>query len=575
MMLSLYYISFWTIMKGASVIRPSALQRAYTHIWMFVISWVALVAVAVFADRFRIGAFFPFAFLHSSVFVSTLISLLDLSALQPKQEFAQRAHDEHQERDSANEESSHHEALLAPAPGETENSVASAQEAPDDDDDDETEEPTERTPLRGTENRSDNPRTTFGATYRRSIDAVMGGSGTKDEARHQPFEGEQAWSGRMPSWTWLIQLLVLAPINLIMFGQIALVLTASTQHTLADGGNDFVAYLGIAGLCIFVLFPLAPFIHRVTFHIPLILLAVLAGTLIYNLAAFPFSANNRYKVNFQQDLFVDDGTSTIKIIGVEEYVRAVVGELPSSYGKKVSCEEAAASPLLAECSYNGAAAPPRIGGLPDGHGGNKTIADATPSSHFAPLKGGKTKNRFQGLMDLNITRSNGGPDVNGATLSVDARGSKVCTLEFDQPISRFEIRGGAGVDTRFGEFPSQGVQNLQLYRRTWTGPWVVDVEWTDDSSSELDAAVGRDDELKDGTSRPGSSDPSDGELRRKRASLSTPPAPPSLSGRLLCQWDDANVPGTIPAFDECLQYAPDWVAFTKTRQGLVRGIKHF
>jgi hypothetical protein len=58
----------------------------------------------------------------------------------------------------------------------------------------------------------------------------------------------------------------------------------------------------------------------------------------------------------------------------------------------------------------------------------------------------------------------------------------------------------------------------------------------------------------------------DGELKRRRE---------GLKGAVVCMWSDANVPGTIPALDEALQYAPAWVAVSKLSEGLVEGRKTF
>ena len=40
-------------------------------------------------------------------------------------------------------------------------------------------------------------------------------------------------------------------------------------------------------------------------------------------------------------------------------------------------------------------------------------------------------------------------------------------------------------------------------------------------------------------------------------------------------WSDVNQHGVIPAYDEAMHYAPEWVAMTKAGDGLVEGWKEF
>ncbi|TDZ54632.1 Vacuolar membrane protease [Colletotrichum trifolii] len=524
--LSLFFASFWTISRGASAIRPSALQRAYAQIWLFTISWAILVIVTVFADRFRIASGYPFAFFHSGVFVATLISLLDLFALPSKQDYAQSSHDDQQAQDHINEVPNS-DALISPGPNEA---VNARQEARSD------EEPTETTPLVSGENGNRGSlRTTFATGYRRSISAIMS-SDEEEETKGapEPVEQEQPWSAKLPSWTWFIQLLVLAPITIIVFSQLALFVTAAIQSTSADGKDPLLSYILIAIFSIVILLPVTPFIHRVTFYLPLFLLFILAISLIYNLIAFPFSPNNRYKVYFQQVVSLQDGESTVRITGLEQYVKKMVTYLPSAAGKPLDCSESTRG-LLATCSYSGSAVPPKI-----------------TSALFADF----SKNKYADLVTVNVSRSS---NKNRATLKIDAKESKTCTLVFKDSVASFSIRDSPGIEPVLGNLPDSGVDGITLWRRDWSKPWSVDIEWNDSqvSTSTLDAhaLVPEESQFSD-------------ELRVRREKAGP-------QGTIRCDWSDANVLGTIPAFDEALQYAPDWVAVTKYAVGLVQGVQDF
>lgn len=522
MTLSLFFVIFWTISRGASAVRPSALQRGYAHIWLFLISWAILVFVTTAADRLKIASGYPFAFFHSAVFVSTLISLCDLFALPPKKDFVQHAHDDQQVRDNISEVPNS-DALISPHP---------------DEEVDAAEEPTETTPLRSGENGSGNNgtiRTTFATTYRRSISAIMSNHDNEEETKEasQPFENEQQWSTKLPSWTWFLQLLLLAPITIIIFLQIALFALSAIQSASADGGDSLLVYLGIAVFSIAVLLPITPFIHRATFYLPLFLLLVLIVSLIYNLVAFPFSASNRYKVYFQHDLNLDNATSHVKITGIEEYARKIIAELPSAAGKDVVCVPSRRG-LLSECSYDGSSVLPKL-----------------TSSLLADF----SKDKYASLVTVNVSVSN---SSNKATLHIDAEESKACVVALSRPPSAVSIRGSAGVDPIFSQALENGVDYIQLWRRDWSKPWVVDVEWSDPTILSPKGPVASDKPSSEATNE---------ELRVRE--LAQP------RGQIWCDWSDANVLGTIPAFDEAVQFAPDWVAITKVAVGLVRGSKVF
>lgn len=526
-MISIFYFSFWLIMRGSSFVRPSALHKGYAHIWLFALGWAVLVAITVFEDRFKISSGYLFVFLQSALFLSTLITLAELFALPTRTSWAQQVRDDDEARDSLLA-GRRPEDLIAPSPGE--GSSSAAREAEDDEDPGVADE---TTPLVGT-SKGKNLRTTFATTYRRSISAILDGTSRVKKSDHEPYEGEQPWSGRLPSWTWLLQFLLTGPFIIILAAQIGLALTDAVNQTGTDGSSFLLPYLLVAASSILVLLPTTPFIHRVTHHVPLFLLVVFVGTLIYNLAAFPFSANNRFKLSFQQTIDLDTGATTNNFYGIEEYVRRVISELPSASGRKVECGSSG-TPGIVACSYDGSAVAPNVG---------KRLPDGVP-----PQKG------YGDLVSVNVTRGEG----NEARFQIDAVDTKACFLHFKIPVNKFNVLGGSGWDDRFGRYPEQGVGLIKLWRRDRKKRWVVDVTWTDDESATTESTL-----YSEGDGQ-GVSALSD-ELRVRSA---------GLDGFVSCQWSDANVPGTIPALDEALQYSPTWAGVTKRAEGLVEGKKSF
>lgn len=154
MMLTLFFTSFWFVMKGADFVRPSALHRGYTLLWMFLIGWAILVATTVFEDRFGIASGYIFVFYESAIFLATLISFVELFALITKDNYAKFSATEQDNRDGA-EALPDSEALIAPAADEHED----------------VEEASETTPLFGADNSrvpKHRGRGTF-ANYARSV----------------------------------------------------------------------------------------------------------------------------------------------------------------------------------------------------------------------------------------------------------------------------------------------------------------------------------------------------------------------------------------------------------------------
>lgn len=532
-MVSLFYIGLWLILRGASAVRPSALHRGYVNIWLFAVGWATLVAVTVLEDRFRIASGYFFVFFQSAIFLSTLITLVELFALPKKTDWAQQARDEHAAREQIGAVPNS-EDLIAPTPGDAVSPTA----ADSDGEEEDIQPPNETTPLVGG-TRSENVRTTFATTYRRSISRIQNGVRKAAESRHKPIEDEQSWSVNLPSWTWIFQFLLIGPFIIILAGQTGLTLTDAVYQTGSDGSNLLVPYLVIAAFSILVLLPLSPFIHRVTHHVPTFLVLVFIGTMIYNLVAFPFSANNRYKAYFQQHIDLDTGNTTTQLTGLETYLRPIIAELPSSAGKAVICNQRGSRKGTADCSFDSSSVAPRLGGsLPDG---------------VPPQKG------YADLVAVNVTRGEG----NKARIEIDAVDTKACFVHFGRPVSRLEVVGGAGWDERFGRWPEDGVGLVKLWRRDWGKVWAVDVEWTDKDVSASSAGEEwvviedggyMEEERVDG-----------GELRVRSG----------LEGYVACQWSDANVPGVIPALDEALKYAPAWAAISKLAEGLVEGRKRF
>ncbi|OAA52928.1 peptidase family M28 family [Cordyceps fumosorosea ARSEF 2679] len=503
MSISIFYSSFWLIMRGSSYMRPSALHRGYSLMWLFVITWAFQIFVAVCEDRFQIGAFYFAAFFHTGVFLALLISLLELFALPSKSAFARQVQD-------AEPPSSH--VANTDEEGEEANSG------------EEEEEVTETTPLRNEEGgyggADTEDQTTFATTYRRrSAPAPGDESVSKPTPAPSPYANEQSWSSRLPSWAWFLQLLVLAPVHLIIVGNTALVQTSSMGQTSVDGSDKLLPLLAVGSLTVILLLPLTPFIHRVNHQLPTFLFLAFIGTLIYNLVAFPFSGNYRFKYFFQQTLDIDRDTNEVAIYGIPEYTRGLIESIPGAGTVDIECTTSESR--VGVCVYNAEASPPDL----------------------AP--GFTTKD----LMTLSASKSSDGKSVN---VQLDAVDTRTCTISFSSPVASFAVDGGVPLAKRS---PS-GITNVRLWRRRWHGPWNVTLQLGGGGRGTGTHFVEEEEEEEEEGVASGME-----ELKVR--------ADEDFEVTASCSWSDANVATTIPAFTEYKRYAPRWAVLSKYGTGLV------
>jgi hypothetical protein len=442
-MLSIWVFGAWFLSKTADFARPTALNRLYSWLWLSLMLWALLVAATVLQDDAQIASGYFIVWNFFAFALASLIGFAELWALDKRSDFAAKQIEENdspsRRRESAiskNRRTSAAESGRLSPRVQSEEPIEEAVE----------EEPTESTSLLGPRQR-----TTF-ANYASSIPESL-----EDLKTHQPYEYEQEWSGKLPSWTWLLQLLVAAPVTVILLGQVGLDLTSGLNQTLSDGSSPLTVYVLVAISAILVLLPLTPFLHRITYHIPTFLLLIFIGTLIYNLVAFPFSGSNRLKVYFIQQVNLDTGSNRVSIASTDNpYVLDVIHSLPSSAGQSIDKED---SPKRDLFKYSWVGLPPQV--VPP-------IAPSVP-----PELG------YADWLSFNATRIS----VNEARFSVRGRNTRACRILFDKPISDFRLEGGA-TDSRFPTINDHGVSQVRLWSREWENTWNVTVTWNSAESED-------------------------------------------------------------------------------------------
>ena len=564
MMFSSWIFIAWFCSRVADWARPSALTRAYGLSWLLALCWAILVIDVVFQAHLKMAGGYFLLFYFASLFLATWISYLELLALPKKSKYL------NDKIVGSRRGSVSSSQLLASSSHE--NAGASPSSRVDERTREEDEGEREGAADENTSLLKRDQRTTFANYTRNDVDdpedAVHDREGSGAGDKFGPVFGEeQDWSVHLPRWTWLLQIVILVPINMILVGQLALFFVTATHQTGPDGSSMFIVYIAMAAFSILLLSPILPFIHRFTWHIPMFMLLVLIGTLIYNVLAFPFSENNRLKLRFQQEIDLDAITTlehsrinnTVSLIGPPGYVQDTILSLPSSSGQALRCHDIQSYPGLVKCSWTGL--PPEVvhtgSRLPlktqmkswVNYNISRPVLDTSTSSSVSANRSGRTRK------------------ANSARFTLSGRNTRACKLVVDRPalISNFHVHGSGPNDKRFPPVPSEeegGTREIRLWSRTWDRAWVVDVEWEyldEDYYAYVD----------------GQADGDDGKLESSSEAKLKPKPEPGLTGNVICLWSDENHEGVIPALDEVRHFAPLWTTVTKAEDGLVEGRKRF
>ncbi|KAI5202760.1 hypothetical protein AUEXF2481DRAFT_39316 [Aureobasidium subglaciale EXF-2481] len=525
MMLTAWLSTAWFFFRLGDAVRPSALSRAYVLIWLYALSWLGLVAATIGEQRLRMGSGYFLIVYNAAVFLALLISYLEFFALPKKSVYVEQATYASQSVIASPERSgslvSHHIA---------DHDDASRGRAPAAND---NEDADERTSLLG----SRQTFTRYGRDARRPEDNDDATASVHAPPSSEAYEGEQGWSGSLPSWTWLLQFLILAPINIILVGQLGLLMTSALHQTPADGSPVFIVYLLIASTSILLLLPLTPFIHRITYHIPTFLMFVFIGTLIYNLVAFPFSRSSRLKVFFLQQIDLDNGNNTVALTGLSPYLESIVSQLPSAADNGYHCAGPdyafwAFRAGLDSCSWTGAA-PNVVPKAYKPHTPGMPYPNSTTSLTLARRQAEVSK--YATWLDFNITRPLSNATKRDYTFEIRGSNTRACRLYLSSAFANLTVsNAGAKPEVMKPGRASGGEQRVYLYSRDWDARWSVNVTF-------------------------------DHEVEKKQA----------VQGKVMCVWSDANQVGNVPAFDEVKHFMPVWSAVTKNSDGLVEGYKHF
>ncbi len=544
MMISTWLAVAWGCLTTADIFRPTALQRTYALLWMFLIFWIVLILATILEQKQNTAsAGYLMFFYFACIYLATTVSTLQLFGLPRKSDYAAelQSHETSDRRPGFGHDTDAPPLVSSvPSTDEQEPLIENVIEEGDDAADEST------SLLRG----SRPARTTF---KRYSTPHQQAEPSPYPIPNRKIYAGEQPWSHSLPSSLWVLEHLLLAPIPLILLGQVSLLINSGIHQLSADGNSPLQIYLFTAILSILLFLPLTPHLHRFTYHIPLFLFLVFMGTLIYNLLAFPFSSNNRLKLFFQQTVNLDTGANNVSLTGIGgPYLLGAIASLPSAAGQTPTCNPATNIKGLTTCHWTGLFphVVPAVNGNLSRSLTPKIFREAPHETWFhhtttlLPSAPGQTKARFH-ILPAN---------------------SRACKIRFQSPISDFHVLGSGpreAQDKRFRRVPEGGSRELRLWTREWGRGWVVDVTWPVSSSSSSLPSTSSSSGGVEGAEEEDGSREREGEGRA------------SLKGEVVCLWSDANEPGVIPALDEVKRFAPAWVAVTTAGDCLVEGVKGF
>lgn len=213
--------------------------------------------------------------------------------------------------------------------------------------------------------------------------------------------------------------------------------------------------------------------------------------------------------------------ATTALTGPKQFlVRYLLPELPSAFGKSVSCYDASDKIGLQTCAWEVAAK------MAPSPGGTSTPCNGTDMP----------------WVSYSLDRT--GP--NSARINVQGLNTRFCTLDFtNRRISKFSVAGDGHKGLQKGyDVPEQGLSQIQLWSRHFEKRFEVAVEWKDGETVEGD----------------------DG-----------------LRGRVSCGWDEyeratvggGRSGGQIPSLEEVIRFLPEWAMVSKSTSALFSAGRSF
>ncbi|KAK9367597.1 hypothetical protein V1509DRAFT_566306 [Lipomyces kononenkoae] len=403
-------------------------------------------------------------------------------------------------------------------------------------------------------------------------------------------------------YVWLFEFLILVPFSVFLTSQIGFLALAAVQQTLQEGGPSiYNVYLSVFVFIIILVYPILPFMHRIHFVVPFVLMLAFTGTFLASCFLFPFSSEAPLKVTFVQQVDLDnmDAGAVVTVTGLKPYVYNIVEDLPSvkNYSNyNVYCKDSTTS-NIEKCQYPGLY-PNVTYGYPydwlnlttynstynytddDTYTSTSavsstytTMATAAPTNTVAPEEWFSTDVIVEkrGVVDALEEEVVDTSTYYNATIKIFVNNSRSCVMQFSPPFEPFGFTGFAPYDnsTKYngtGEFSAQEELSFGKYIVTSVS---VTTNYTNYTFGEpLTPEEGID---KIAMFKLDWYSPFIVSLMWKEKDEITDAADSAMDYLKVyvgCQWAEWEK-GKIPALDELDMYRPAWAAVTKSGTGLV------
>lgn len=174
---------------------------------------------------------------------------------------------------------------------------------------------------------------------------------TNDNHQHPPWH-------LAPSYDWLLQFIIVVPVGLYFATATAATLLDAAHQTLTDSTNSLVTICLLTGaFAVYMGLLVMPFVHRLHL-LAVVILAATGGIAAFNATRFPYTADSPHKLRFGQYIDFDDGLGGVPIVrvsGAGNRTHSILADLPSvklDPSANLTCSPSANG--LQTCQYAGA-----------------------------------------------------------------------------------------------------------------------------------------------------------------------------------------------------------------------------
>ncbi|KAI7530149.1 putative zinc metalloprotease, partial [Hortaea werneckii] len=89
LMLCAFFFLSWFILAGADRVRPTALQRFYCLLWLYILTWIMLVGATVGENNYKLASGYFIVIYNATVWVALVVGYLEMLGLPTKRRFVE------------------------------------------------------------------------------------------------------------------------------------------------------------------------------------------------------------------------------------------------------------------------------------------------------------------------------------------------------------------------------------------------------------------------------------------------------------------------------------------------------